>query len=86
MAAGRKTGGRQKGTPNKVTATVRESILAAFDRVGGVDYLAAQAVANPQAFMTLLGKVLPMQITGEDGGPVRIEVVTGVTRAPDDAH
>jgi hypothetical protein len=26
-----KTGGRKKGTPNKITKSVREAILAAFD-------------------------------------------------------
>ena len=33
---------------------------------------------RPEAFMTLLGKVLPTQITGPDDGPVqvaRIELV-----------
>ena len=33
----RKTGGRRKGTPNKVTATTRENILAVFTRLGGAD-------------------------------------------------
>jgi hypothetical protein len=67
MAKGMKTGGRQKGTPNKVTADVRAAILAAFDKVGGIEYLAVQAHDNPAAFMTLLGKVLPTQVnhTGE---------------------
>jgi len=34
-------------------------ILGALNEVGGMDYLAQQATANPAAFMTLLGKVLP---------------------------
>lgn len=62
-------GGSRKGKPNKLTATVRESILKAFDEVGGPAYLARQAESNPTAFMTLLGKVLPVQaeVTGKDG-------------------
>ena len=31
---------------------------------GVVHYLEHQALENPQSFMTLMGKVLPMQVTG----------------------
>lgn len=69
--------GRKKGVPNKTTAALKDMILQALDKKGGVDYLVTQADQNPAAFMTLLGKVLPMQVTGGDGGPVvhRIEIV-----------
>ena len=36
-------------------------ILTAFDEVGGHSYLVEQARANPAA-LTLVGKVLPMQV------------------------
>ena len=73
MAAGKKTGGRVKGTPNKVTTELKEMILGALSDAGGQEYLKEQAEKNPGAFMTLVGKVLPYQITGEGGGPVKIE-------------
>lgn len=68
-----KTGGRRKGTPNKATAAVKDMILSALDQAGGVDYLVQQSEENPTAFMTLVGKVLPLQVTGEGGGPVTLE-------------
>jgi hypothetical protein len=34
-----KTGGRKKGTPNKLTADVKAMVLEALDRAGGVSYL-----------------------------------------------
>jgi hypothetical protein len=72
-----KTGGRQKGVPNKRTALLKDAILEAAERAGGpggmVGYLTLQATENPGPFMTLLGKVLPTQVTGEDGGAVKIE-------------
>ena len=77
--------GRPKGIPNKATTAVKDMILAALDNAGGVDYLTAQSYENPTAFMTLLGKVLPMQIAGDPSNPLRM-----VTRielcgiAPDD--
>ena len=56
--------GRRKGVPNKFTGTLKEAILVSFDRVGGAAYLERQARENPQASMSLLAKVLPMQVTG----------------------
>lgn len=68
--------GRPKGAVNKTTALLKDAILLAAHKAGGeggmVEYLTEQAEKNPGPFMALLGKVLPMQITGEDGGPVRI--------------
>ena len=57
--------GRKKGVPNKITRTVREAIEAAFSEVGAERYLIEQATLNPQAFMTLLAKLLPAQIQAE---------------------
>jgi hypothetical protein len=56
-------------------------ILAALDKAGGIDYLVAQSERNPAAFLTLVGKVLPLQMTDANEGPVMI--VTGVPRAMD---
>jgi hypothetical protein len=70
--------GRKKGSRNRIPLELKESILEAAKRAGGPDgivgYLEAQAIANAGAFMTLLGKVLPMQVAGADGGPVEIIV------------
>lgn len=68
--------GRPKGVPNKKTAALKEMILQALDGAhedGGVAYLKDQAEKNPTAFLTLVGKVLPLQLTGEDGGAIQIE-------------
>jgi hypothetical protein len=76
MATGRKMGGREKGTPNKVTKTLREMILGALDAAGGQEYLTRQAEKNPTAFMTLLGKVLPTTIAGDPDNPVEVGVLS----------
>jgi len=72
MAAGKKTGGRKAGTPNKENKALREMILQALDEHGGVAYLKLQAVQNPTAFMSLLGKVMPLQLTGDPEAPLRV--------------
>jgi hypothetical protein len=77
-------GGSRKGVPNKTTALLKDAILKAAENAGGKDgligYLQVQATANPGPFMALLGKVLPMQVTGADGGAVQITIETGVPR------
>ena len=67
--------GRQKGELNKFTRTVKEAILAAFDEVGGHEWLVQQAKDNPVAFMGLLAKILPTQIDLKTKGePIKIIV------------
>lgn len=65
--------GRPKGSRNKQTAAIKDMIVQALSDAGGAEYLLRQSRENPAAFMTLVGKVLPMQVTGEGGGPVRVE-------------
>ena len=61
----KKTGGRTAGTTNKVTKELKDMVLTALDRAGGINYLQEQAEANPNAFLTLVGKVLPLSIKGD---------------------
>ncbi|MEO0958784.1 MAG: hypothetical protein AAFY66_10040 [Pseudomonadota bacterium] len=66
VTKGYKTGGRQKGTPNRRTALLKDAVLEAAERAGDdagmTGYLEQQARENPTAFLTLLGKVLPAQV------------------------
>src|ERR1700736_4385937 len=66
--------GRPKGVPNKLTADIKEMIVGALRDAEGQAYLARQAEENPGAFMTLVGKVLPMQLTGAEGKDLIPEV------------
>jgi hypothetical protein len=74
MAKGYKTGGRRKGTPNKLTRDLREMILGALADAGGRAYLVAQARKNPGSFLRLVGKLLPRQAADTDEGPVKEEL------------
>lgn len=65
--------GRPKGVQNKVTKQVKEMILGALDDAGGQAYLTKQAEDNPVAFLSLVGKVLPLQLAGDpDGAPIQL--------------
>ena len=78
--------GRPKGVPNKSTQLLKDAILMAATEAGEGDmvkYLVTQARDNPGPFMALLGKVLPMQVTGEGGGAVQFigKVVSEIVSA-----
>ena len=72
-----RTGGRAKGTTNKLTADVKGMVLGALNAAGGEAYLLAQSEANPTAFLTLVGKVLPLTLAGDPDHPL----VTKIERA-----
>jgi hypothetical protein len=67
-----KTGGRAPGTPNRLTKSVKDAILTAFDELGGVNYLVEVGRQKPEVFCALLAKILPTQLAGADGREIRI--------------
>lgn len=72
--------GRPKGSPNKITTALKDAILQAAEAAGGkegiVGYLTTQAEENPQSFLPLLGRILPMQVNANHTVKVsRIEIV-----------
>ena len=69
--------GRPKGSVNKLNKDLREMILGALDKAGGVAYLVRQADENPAAFMTLLAKMMPKDIV--------VQSVRGYICAPEQA-
>lgn len=62
---GKKTGGRQKGTPNKATASVKAALEAAFDQLGGVDALVSWARNEQTEFYKLYSRLLPVQMKAD---------------------
>jgi hypothetical protein len=65
--------GRPKGRPNKYTSDIKEMVLGALSDVGGRQYLAERAIDQPVAFMGLIGRILPLQVTGENGAPIAVD-------------
>ncbi|HEY2418106.1 MAG TPA: hypothetical protein VGH84_09310 [Steroidobacteraceae bacterium] len=65
--------GRKPGVPNTLNRSIKEMIVGALCAAGGQDYLQRQAEQNPVAFMGLVGRVLPLQVTGENGAPIAVD-------------
>lgn len=83
MAFGKKTGGRQAGTPNKSTASLRDKAREytdqALDVLVGIATGGESEAARVSAANALLdrgyGKPSNVLTGDEDGGPVRITEV-----------
>lgn len=66
--------GRVAGTPNKMTRDVKEMILGALNELGGQAWLVGKAEENTAAFLTLVGKVLPLTLAGDPANPLHVKV------------
>ena len=58
--------GRPRGSSNKLNRALREMILGALDKAGGMAYLVRQADENPAAFLALLAKTMPKDVHVQD--------------------
>jgi hypothetical protein len=67
--------GRKPGSKNKVSANMAAAVLRAFDKAGGDEYLLGLAQKEPRVFGMLLSKLMPTQVTGADGDPLRVQAV-----------
>jgi len=82
MAKGRKTGGRQPGSPNKTTREFRQVVhdLLQANRNNYATWLAQVAGNDPGKALELVAKLAEYaapklartEITGKDGGPITV--------------
>jgi hypothetical protein len=74
-----KTGGRLKGTPNKVTTLAKDAIAAAAERLGGINRLVEWVRADPaneRVFWgTIYTKLLPLQVSGDPSAPLVSKII-----------
>ena len=82
---GEKKPNQGKRGPGKVTRELKDMILGALDQAGGIEYLTerAQDPRTASAFLTLVGKVLPMTVqgTGPNGEHTSKVIVEFVARS-----
>ena len=71
--------GRPVGSVNKITGNVKNMILCALDTLGGEQWLVEQARLEPRAFMALLGRVLPTEVS-LDASITSLDRVTEIRR------
>jgi len=78
--------GRPKGAVGKTTASAKEAIQLAAEGLGGAERLIAWAKEDPLNERVFWGsiytKLLPLQVSGEGGGPLTVEIVRFGTNPP----
>lgn len=72
--------GRPPGAVGKTTATMKAAIQSVYDRLQEKHgephgHFLAWAENEPTEFYKLAAKLIPVQVTGEDGGPLTVSVV-----------
>lgn len=69
--------GRPKGAIDKGNALIRDMLADALSELGGVNYLVkcGQDDRTKSAFLSLIGKMMPMQVTGADDGPIQFQEI-----------
>lgn len=68
--------GRPKGIPNKQTKQIKDMVTQALERAGGVHYL-VKCAHNPKtaaAFLSLVGKIVPLQVNANVDGAIKLEL------------
>jgi hypothetical protein len=84
----KKSGGRQKGTPNRRTSEVKEILREAFEGVGGVQALIAwgKREENRTEFYKLWVKIIPAEVhhSGIDGKAIQVEQKIDFSKVPSD--
>lgn len=74
--------GRKPGQPNKITKTIKEAVLEAVQpgachEKGLAGWLIERAQGNTEEkkiFAAVVSRVIPIEITGANGGPVKIDL------------
>jgi len=69
--------GREKGTPNKLTKTVKETVLNVFMDLqqDPKTSLTAFAIKYPKDFYQIAAKLIPTELTGDLGKDITIKVI-----------
>lgn len=80
MAIGVKTGGRQKGTPNRLTQSVKAAIEQVAEGLGGPERMLDWVKESPENerifWQTIYPKLLPLQLTGDPESPLHVVMST----------
>lgn len=86
VTGGKPGPGRPKGSKDKLSVTALEAITLAAESLGGHKRLgewAAEAPENEKVFWgTIYPKLLPLQVTGKDGGAIKSESVVEIATRP----
>jgi len=72
---GQKTGGRQVGTPNKVTTIFKDAVRTVYEDIGGHTAFAEWAKEHPTDFYRIAARLIPTETASKEDTNLTIEIV-----------
>lgn len=82
MAYGFKSGGRAKGTPNKITTAFKDAVCIVYEEIGGHAAFAEWARDNPSDFYRICSKLIPTEAAPLFDGNHSITINIGTVDSP----
>ncbi len=67
-----KTGGRQPGTPNRLTGAFREAVLHVYNGLGGHKAFLEWALQNPTEYYRIAARLIPVELRSEEDRTVTV--------------
>lgn len=83
MAYGFKSGGRARGTPNKITTAFKDAVRTVYEDIGGHAAFAAWAKENPSEFYRICSKLISTEVTAPSNVRPVISVNINSVDSPD---
>jgi hypothetical protein len=78
-----RTGGRQKGTPNKITTAFKEAVRIVYEDIGGHKAFAEWARENPTEFYKIAARLIPTEIATRSDDTLTV-VIRRLGDSPDE--
>jgi len=72
---GQKTGGRQVGTPNKVTTIFKDAVRTVYEDIGGHAAFANWAKEHLTDFYRIAARLIPTETASKEDTNLTIEIV-----------
>lgn len=81
----KKTGGRKLGSPNRVSASIKDAFKRAFDDLGGVSGLVKWAKTDPREFYKLVARLIPTEVNAAISRRPYEEFLDGISAIESDS-
>lgn len=76
-------GGRQAGTPNKITAQFKDAVRIVYEDIGGHAAFAAWARENPSEFYKIAARLIPSEVNVSNDRGLTVIVARGIALGVD---
>lgn len=73
-----KLGGRQAGTPNKITTVFKDAVRFVYEDIGGNEAFATWAKENQTEFYRIASRLIPTEMTAQHGTGITVIINRGI--------